>query len=59
MNEPAEKQKRGSSRIWVPVILLVGILLGAVAGFISMIRRALGSGADEDQQERDKPNGGH
>jgi hypothetical protein len=35
MNEPAEKQKKGSSRIWVPVILLVGILLGALTSLAS------------------------
>lgn len=34
-------------------IYLVGIVLGAVAGFVSMIRRALRASADEDQDEKD------
>ncbi len=33
-------------------IYLVGIVLGAVAGFVSMIRRALRASADEDQDEK-------
>jgi hypothetical protein len=32
---------------------LVGIIFGAVAGFVSMIRRALRASADEDQDEKD------
>ncbi len=34
-------------------IYLVGIIFGAVAGFVSMIRRALRASADEDQDEKD------
>jgi F0F1-type ATP synthase assembly protein I len=33
---------------------LVGIIFGAVAGFVSMIRRALRASADEDQDEKDR-----
>jgi F0F1-type ATP synthase assembly protein I len=44
-------------------IYLFGIIFGAVAGFVSMIRRALQSSADEDKdeakQEKDDANGGH
>ena len=41
-----------------PLVHLVGIVLGAIAGFVSMIRRALQSSADEDKKE-DDANGGH
>jgi F0F1-type ATP synthase assembly protein I len=34
-------------------LYLVGIIFGAVAGFVSMIRRALRASADEDQDEKD------
>jgi F0F1-type ATP synthase assembly protein I len=34
-------------------IYMAGIVLGAVAGFVSMIRRALRASADEDQDEKD------
>jgi F0F1-type ATP synthase assembly protein I len=40
-------------------IYLVGIILGAVAGFVSMIRRALQASADDDKNEKDGSNGGH
>ncbi len=33
-------------------IYMVGVILGAVAGFVSMIRRALRASADEDQDEK-------
>jgi F0F1-type ATP synthase assembly protein I len=39
-------------------IYLLGIILGAVAGFVSMIRRALQATADEDKSEKDGPDGG-
>lgn len=38
---------------------LAGIALGAVAGFVAMIRRALGANAEEDKQEKDDANDGH
>jgi F0F1-type ATP synthase assembly protein I len=38
---------------------LFGIIFGAVAGFVSMIRRALQATAEEDKQEKDDANGGH
>ena len=34
-------------------LYLVGILFGAIAGFVSMIRRALQASADEDKKEED------
>jgi len=34
-------------------IYLFGIIFGAVAGFVSMIRRALQASADEDTKEND------
>jgi F0F1-type ATP synthase assembly protein I len=34
-------------------IYLLGLAFGAVAGFVSMIRRAMQAGADEDKQEKD------
>ncbi len=34
-------------------LYMVGIIFGAVAGFVSMIRRALRASADEDQDEKD------
>lgn len=34
---------------------LVGIILGAVAGFVSMIRRALEANDDEDTSEKGTP----
>jgi len=40
-------------------IYLFGIVFGAVAGFVSMIRRALQANADEDKNERDGSNDGH
>jgi hypothetical protein len=35
MNEPAEKQKKYSNRIWVPIVLLVGILLGILSSYVA------------------------
>ncbi len=34
-------------------LYMVGIIFGAVAGFVSMIRRALRASADEDQDDQD------
>lgn len=34
-------------------IYLFGIVFGAIAGFVSMIRRALQASADEDKKEND------
>lgn len=39
-------------------IYMLGLIFGAVAGFVSMIRRALEAGAEEDKVEKDKENGG-
>jgi F0F1-type ATP synthase assembly protein I len=39
-------------------IYLFGIIFGAVAGFVSMIRRAQQAGADEDKEEKDGSNDG-
>ncbi len=36
-------------------IYLFGIVFGAVAGFVSMIRRALQASADEEKNEEDGP----
>jgi F0F1-type ATP synthase assembly protein I len=36
-------------------IYLLGIVFGAVAGFVSMIRRALQASADADKEEKDDP----
>ena len=38
-------------------IYLFGIVFGAIAGFVSMIRRALQASAEEDKDEKDS-NGG-
>jgi F0F1-type ATP synthase assembly protein I len=35
-------------------IYLLGIIFGAVAGFVSMIRRALQATADVDKEEKDE-----
>jgi len=35
-------------------IYLFGIVFGAVAGFVSMIRRALQASADADKEEKDR-----
>jgi F0F1-type ATP synthase assembly protein I len=40
-------------------IYLFGIVFGAVAGFVSMIRRALEANADEEKHERDGSNDDH
>jgi F0F1-type ATP synthase assembly protein I len=40
-------------------IYLFGIIFGAVAGFVSMIRRALQASAEEDKKEKDSSNEGH
>ena len=40
-------------------IYLFGIVFGAVAGFVSMIRRALQPSAEEDKKEKDGSNDGH
>lgn len=40
-------------------IYLFGIIFGAVAGFVSMIRRSLQASADEDKDEQDGSKGGH
>ena len=40
-------------------IYLFGIVFGAVAGFVSMIRRALQPNAEEDKKEKDSSNEGH
>ncbi len=40
-------------------IFLFGIIFGAVAGFVSMIRRALQASADAEKDEKDDANGGH
>jgi F0F1-type ATP synthase assembly protein I len=40
-------------------IYLFGIVFGAVAGFVSMIRRALQPSAEDDKKEKDGSNGGH
>ncbi len=37
-------------------LYLFGIVFGAVAGFVSMIRRALQANADEEKNERDGSN---
>ena len=34
-------------------LYLVGIVFGAISGFVSMIRRALRASSDEDQDEKD------
>lgn len=34
-------------------LYLVGIVLGAAAGFVSMIRRALEASAEEEKQQKD------
>jgi F0F1-type ATP synthase assembly protein I len=40
-------------------IYLFGLVFGAVAGFVSMIRRALQANAEEEKEEKkDGPNGG-
>jgi F0F1-type ATP synthase assembly protein I len=39
-------------------LYLLGIIFGAVAGFVSMIRRALQSSAEAEQEEKDKSNDG-
>lgn len=40
-------------------IYLFGIVFGAVAGFVSMIRRALQASSEEDKNEKDHSNDGH
>jgi F0F1-type ATP synthase assembly protein I len=40
---------------WIHVF---GIFFGAVAGFVSMIRRALQANADEEKKEKDGSNDG-
>lgn len=35
MSEPVAEHEKRSSRIWVPVILLVGVLLGAISSLVS------------------------
>jgi hypothetical protein len=35
MSEPVTKGEKRSNRIWVPVILLVGVLLGALSSLLS------------------------
>jgi F0F1-type ATP synthase assembly protein I len=39
-------------------LYLVGIVLGAVAGFVSMIRRALQASAEDEKDEKDSSNDG-
>jgi F0F1-type ATP synthase assembly protein I len=38
-------------------IYLFGIVFGAVAGFVSMIRRALQASADEEKEEKQEKDG--
>jgi F0F1-type ATP synthase assembly protein I len=40
-------------------IYLFGIVFGAVAGFVSMIRRALQASADAEKDEKDDSSDGH
>jgi F0F1-type ATP synthase assembly protein I len=40
-------------------IYLLGIIFGAVAGFVSMIRRALEANKDEERQEKQDGDGSH
>lgn len=37
MNESVEKRRKYSQRIWVPVVLLVGILLGALSSLLTPV----------------------
>lgn len=37
MNVPAEKPKKYSNRVWVPAVLLVGILLGALSSLLAPV----------------------
>ena len=37
MNEPVEQNKRYSNRIWVPVILLVGLVLGYLSSLLAPV----------------------
>jgi F0F1-type ATP synthase assembly protein I len=39
-------------------LYMLGIIFGAVAGFVSMIRRALQASADEDKEKKDDSNDG-
>lgn len=39
-------------------IYLFGIVFGAIAGFVSMIRRALQASADEDKKEKEDEHDG-
>ena len=40
-------------------IYLVGIIFGSIAGFVSMIRRALQSSKDEEKQDSEDGDGSH